>query len=122
MLALANFLICLFLESFVIERVIENTLKRKLHKPEKSKKQYLKMEYELKNYESWPKFKSIDQTPELSVRKEGNLRNIANITCNCQSDQISNDQTVNDFNNSIKPSNGWIGKKNGFENFGFAND
>ncbi|EGI70387.1 Putative cation-transporting ATPase 13A3 [Acromyrmex echinatior] len=124
MLALANFLICLFLESFVIERVIENTLKRKLHKPEKSKKQYLKMEYELKNCESWPKFKSTDQTPELSMRKEGNLRNIANITRNshCQSGQISNDQTVNDFNNSIKLANGWTGKKNGFENFGFAND
>ncbi|KYM79315.1 putative cation-transporting ATPase 13A3, partial [Atta colombica] len=124
MLALANFLICLFLESFVIERVIENTLKRKLHKPEKSKKQYLKMEYELKNCESWPKFKSTYQTPELSVRKEGNVRNIANITRNshCQSGQISNDQIVNDLNNSIKLSNRCIDKKNGFENFGFTND
>ncbi|XP_018311217.1 probable cation-transporting ATPase 13A3 isoform X2 [Mycetomoellerius zeteki] len=124
MLALANFLICFFLESFIIERVIENILKRKLYKPEKSKKQYLKMEYELKNCESWPKFRSTDQTSALSVRKEDSLQNIANITRNnyYQSGQISNDQTMNDFNNSIKLSNGWTSKKNGFENFGFAND
>lgn len=53
-LALTNFLICFFIESFVIERVIEDILKKKLYKPEKSKKRYLRIEYELKNCEKWP--------------------------------------------------------------------
>jgi len=124
--ALANFLICFFVESVVIERVIENTLKRKLYKPEKSKKRYLKIEYELKNYESWPKFKRTDQLPISStLRKEDNLQNIASITRNnhCRIG-VSNDQTVNDFNNSSNlPTNyTWINKKNGFENVGFVNN
>ncbi|XP_018404242.1 PREDICTED: probable cation-transporting ATPase 13A3 [Cyphomyrmex costatus] len=125
MLALANFLTCFFFESFVIERVIENILMTKLYKPEKSKKQYVKMEYELKNCENWSKFKRITgPMPASSIlQKEDNLQNIANITCNsyCQI-SVSSDQTMNDFNNSTKQSNRWASEKNGLENFGFAND
>ncbi|XP_011703972.1 PREDICTED: probable cation-transporting ATPase 13A3 isoform X3 [Wasmannia auropunctata] len=125
-LALANFLICFFVENIVIERVIENTLKKKLFKPEKSKKRYLKMEYELKNCESWPKFKRTDQLPILSILRK-DLQNIASITHNnhCRIG-VSNDQMaerpINDFNNSNNLPNEWTSKKNGFENFGFAND
>ncbi|XP_011865400.1 PREDICTED: probable cation-transporting ATPase 13A3 [Vollenhovia emeryi] len=120
-LALANFLICLFVESLVIERVIENTCKRKLYRPEKSKKQYLKIEHELKNCQSWPKFKG--QLPMSSVlRKEGDSQNVATITYNSHCRYSIGDQTANDVSNSSKrPSNSRNGE-NGFENFGFAND
>lgn len=117
-LALANFLICFFVESVVIERVIEGTLKRKLYKPKKSKKRYLKIEYELKNCESWPKFNK-KQLPILSIlRKEDNLQ-----TRNSHRQCSNGDETVNDLSNSSKlPSNGQTNRENGFENFGFTND
>ncbi|XP_025994168.1 probable cation-transporting ATPase 13A3 [Solenopsis invicta] len=121
-LALANFFISLFIEGFVIERVIENILKRKLYKPEKSKKRYLKIEYELKNCENWPKFKKL---PILSsLRKEDGSQNIASIThCNRYSQiDVSNNQTMNDFSYSSKLLRERTNKENGFENFGFAND
>ncbi|XP_012543592.2 probable cation-transporting ATPase 13A3 [Monomorium pharaonis] len=120
-LALANFFICFFIESFIIEYVIENTLKRKLYKPEKSKKRYLKIEYELKNCENWPKFK---KQPILSILRKDGSQNISYCNNHCRSDAISNNQTTNDFSNSSKLSNGRIDKKNqqGFENFGFTND
>ncbi|KAL6262371.1 hypothetical protein P5V15_007460 [Pogonomyrmex californicus] len=119
-LALINFLICFFVEDFAIERVFE-TLKRKLYKPEKSKKRYVRLEYELKNCENWSKFKK--QLSTLSIlRKEDNLQNIAKNTSNSYHPiEVSNDQNVNDFNNSTKPQSGQI-KENGFENFGFIND
>lgn len=124
-LALVNFLICFFVESFIIERVIENTLKRKLYKPGKSKKRYLKIEYELENCEkceNWPKFKR--QLPILSIlRKEGSSQNIASITRNGRCPiGVSYDQTMNDFGNSSKLPNERATKENGFENFGFANE
>lgn len=125
-LALANFLICFFVESLVIERVIEDILKRKLYKPEKSKKRYLRIEYELKNCEKWPKFKK--QLSILSIfRREDELaRNVASITGNshCRSLRSIGDETVNgDFNNSSKLSNNRrTDREDGFDNLGFAND
>lgn len=54
-LALANFLICLVVETFIVEYGIERKLIPKLHQPKKSKKKYLKIEYELNNSPNWPK-------------------------------------------------------------------
>ncbi|RLU15384.1 hypothetical protein DMN91_012378, partial [Ooceraea biroi] len=113
-LALVNFLICFFIESFVIERVIENVLKRKLYKPEKSKKRYLRIEYELKNCRNWPKFGR--QLPILSVLQKEN--NIAN---NSYSTSVLTERETNDLNiltklSSEKP------EKNGIENRNFIND
>lgn len=121
-LALANFLICFFVESFVIERTIESILKRKLYKPERSKKRYLKLEYELKNSENWPKLKK--QQPILSIlRKKDNLQNVASITRNSHYWRSIDDKMVNNFSNLSKlPNNRWTNGENTFENFGFAND
>lgn len=121
-LALANFLICFFVESFIIERIVEDILKRKLYKPEKSKKRYLKIEYELKNRESWPQFKK--QLSILSIlRKEDDSQNVASITRNNHRRCSIGDETVTDFSNSSKLSNnGRTRRENGFENLGFSND
>lgn len=104
-LAIANFLICFFVESIIIERIIENALKRRMQKPNKSKKRYLKIEYELKNCENWPKFDK--QLPILSTLQKEDVQNITNITHN---------------NHSIQLPRKKINKKNGFENLGFVND
>lgn len=115
-LALANFLICFFIESFIIEHMIENTLRRKLYKPEKSKKRYLKIEYELKHCTNWPTLSK--QLSVLSILQEKN--SIPNTDDHCRS--VSSDQMANDFNNSIKPLGGKISTGNGIENLSFVND
>lgn len=122
-LALANFLICFFIESFVIEYVIEDILKRKLYKPEKSKKRYLKLEYELKNCESWPKFKKQLSILSILRKEDKDRQNVASITRHGHGRYSNDDQTVNNFNNSNKlPNNGWTNRENTYENFGFTND
>ncbi|XP_071570378.1 polyamine-transporting ATPase 13A3 [Temnothorax nylanderi] len=124
-LALVNFIICFVIESFVIERVIEDILRRKLYKPEKSKKRYLKMEYELKNCENWLKFnKQLPLLPSPRLARKGDdSRNVARITRNSHCRYPIGDQTMNDFSNSSKlPNNERTNRENGFENFGFAND
>lgn len=120
-LAVANFLICFFVESIIIERIIENTLKRRMYKPNKSKKRYLKIEHELKNYENWPKFG--EQFPISSILRKENVQNITNITRNNHCPiNITNNRMVNDFSNSIQLPRRKISEKNGFENLGFEHD
>ncbi|XP_020280568.1 probable cation-transporting ATPase 13A3 [Pseudomyrmex gracilis] len=121
-LALANFLMCLFVESFVIERVIENTLKKKLYKPEKSKKQYLRIEYELKNCEDWPKFGR--QRPIFSIRRKDSVsqNNNANITGRRAINVSCINQTANDVNPITLTGDNKIVKESGFENLGFVAD
>lgn len=116
-LAIVNFLICFFVESVIVERIIENTLKRRMYKPNKSKKRYLKIEYELKNCENWSKF-SKQFSILTTLHKEDDVRNITNITYNNHC-QTNNRMTNND---SIKLPRRNINKKNGFENLGFVND
>ncbi|XP_039307222.1 probable cation-transporting ATPase 13A3 isoform X2 [Solenopsis invicta] len=119
-LALVNFLICFFIENFVIERLIENTLKRKLYKPEKSKKRYLKIECELKNCENWPKFKQ--QSPILSILQK-DVQNVTYCNSHCRRiDVISDDQTAKNFSNLSKLNERTRENQQGFENFGFTND
>jgi len=119
-LALINFLICFFIENVIIERVIENILKKKLYKPEKSKKRYLRIEYELKNYENWPKFN--EQSSILSIEKEDNTDVVNATRNNSYSTKVSTEQETNDFNILIKQSSKNLEKTNGFENKSFVND
>jgi len=100
--------------------VIENILKKKLYKPEKSKKRYLRIEYKLKNCGKWPKFN--EQSPILSIEKENNT-DIVNATHNnSYSTKVSTEQETNDFNILIKQSSKKLEKTNGFENKSFVND
>lgn len=73
-IAVVNFLFCLFIESFVIEFLIEKKLRPKFYRPEKSKKKYLAVDYYLRNNMNWPKLSAIP--PILSVIPS--VENIAN--------------------------------------------
>lgn len=53
-LAFINFLISFAFESFVVGYVIQQKIKPKLYKPEKSKKQYLLLEHDLHCNPHWP--------------------------------------------------------------------
>lgn len=121
-LALVNFVVCLFIESFIIEHVIENTLKKKFSKPEKSKKKYIKIEHELKNCENWSKFGGPLPIPPI-LRKERNTENVATVRCNGhRATNVPNDHLTNNFSNSDMLPKGPIDQKNGFENYGFVKD
>lgn len=119
-LALINFLSCFFIESFIIEHIIENVLRRKFYKPEKSKKRYLKIEHELKHHKNWPNI--TQQLSVLSIlQKEDSIQN-TDITCDGYYRSVSSDQIANDFNNSTQPLDGRIIKVRGVENLSFVND
>lgn len=75
-LALANFVVCIFIETFVIEYMIEKILKSKFYRPEASKKEYLRVEHELKNNSSWPKLNK--ELPTLPLTPS--VENIINVT------------------------------------------
>lgn len=57
-IACANFFVCLFVESFIIEFLIEKKLRPKFYRPDKSKKQYLVVNHYLKNNSAWPRLNS----------------------------------------------------------------
>ncbi|XP_053988390.1 polyamine-transporting ATPase 13A3-like [Hylaeus volcanicus] len=75
-LALANFVVCIIVETFVIEYMIEKILKSKFYRPEKSKKEYLRVQHELKNDSSWPKLNR--ELPILPLTPS--VENIINVT------------------------------------------
>ncbi|XP_014472469.1 PREDICTED: probable cation-transporting ATPase 13A3 isoform X2 [Dinoponera quadriceps] len=119
-LASANFLICLFTESFVIERVVENILKRKFYKPEKSRKIYLRMEHKEKEYGNWPPFPL--PIPSV-VRTENGVEKAVNVSHNgYRSTNISSDRTSNGFSNSFDLSKEKTNEGNGLGNPGFVKD
>lgn len=64
-LALVNGLISLWFESFVIEYLIQRKIRPRLYKPEKSKKQYLSVECELRRQTNWPLISN--ELPNLPV-------------------------------------------------------
>ncbi|XP_076242344.1 polyamine-transporting ATPase 13A3 isoform X2 [Calliopsis andreniformis] len=76
-LALTNFIVCIFVETFLIEYLVEKKLKYKFYRPEKSKKRYLRIEHELKNNLSWPKLDK--ELPILPLTPS--VENIINVTC-----------------------------------------
>ncbi|XP_043279713.1 polyamine-transporting ATPase 13A3-like [Venturia canescens] len=55
LLAFINFLLCFAVEMVIIEYAIERRIKPNLYRPEKSKKAYLRIEYDLANDSEWPK-------------------------------------------------------------------
>lgn len=57
-LALCNFLICFFIETFIVEYGIEKKLKSKSYRADKSKKEYLRVDHELRHQPNWPKLNS----------------------------------------------------------------
>lgn len=92
-----------------------------MHKPNKSKKRYLQIEYELKNCENWPKFG--EQLPISSILRKENEHNITNITRNNHCPiNIKNNRMASEFSNSIQLSRKEISEKNGVENLGFEHD
>lgn len=115
-LALINFLICFFIEILIIERLIENILKRKLYKPEKSKKRYLRVEYELRNCGTWPILNK-----EQSSFILGEVKNVENMTSSRNLLNITSLQTTDSSNNSMRLK-GKQNKKKGFENPGFVSE
>lgn len=122
-LAVVNFFVCFFFESIIVERLTENTLKKKFYKPEKSKKRYLKIEHELKNCINWPK--SDKQLSILSIlQNEGEMENanVVNIKYDSHRVNVSYNQMANNFSNSTIRTKEKTEKENGFENSGFVKD
>ncbi|CAK9801945.1 Polyamine-transporting ATPase 13A3 [Anthophora plagiata] len=74
-LAFVNFVICFIVEIFVIEYFVEKKFKSQFYRPEKSKKEYLRIEHELKNNLNWPKLSKKLPTLPLTPSVE----NIINV-------------------------------------------
>ncbi|XP_043258655.1 polyamine-transporting ATPase 13A3-like isoform X1 [Colletes gigas] len=112
-LALTNFVVCVFVETFVIEYMIEKILKSKFYRPENSKKKYLRVEHELKNDLSWPKLNN--ELPILPLTPS--VENIINVTYP-QEQPYANKikKTINDK----RPKNN--NKLYAFDNYTFVDD
>ncbi|CAK9816814.1 Polyamine-transporting ATPase 13A3 [Anthophora quadrimaculata] len=74
-LAFVNFIVCFIVEIFVIEYFVEKKFKSQFYRPEKSKKEYLRIEHELKNNLNWPKLSKKLPTLPLTPSVE----NIINV-------------------------------------------
>lgn len=121
-LALVNFVICFFIETFIVERLFENVLKKRLYKPEKSKKRYLRIEHELNNSGNWPTISNNLSILSILQRKN-KVQDVSNVTCNGNhSSTVSNGQETNDFNTLTKVSSGKHEKINGIDNRSFVSD
>lgn len=106
----------------MIERVVENILRRKFYKPGKSRKLYVKIEHEEKEYGNWPPFGQ--QLPILSVmRKEDSIKRPVNVSRNgYRSTNVSDDWTINGLSNSSDLSKEKTDEGTGFSNPGFIKD
>lgn len=100
LLAFINFLLCFFIETFIIECIIEKQIKSRIYRPEKSKKPYLVIEHELRNEPNWPRLNSELPILPLTPSTE-------NVLSNCNIDIITTE------------SENFI---NGVENLGFLDD
>lgn len=115
-LAFANFVVCFFVETFVIEYLIEKKSKSKFYKPEKSKKEYLRIEHELKNNLSWPTLSK--ELPTLPLTPS--VENIINVTYP-EEKSYNNDTKTNLQNNrTIKSKNN--DGLHAFDNYSFVDD
>ncbi|KOC69420.1 putative cation-transporting ATPase 13A3 [Habropoda laboriosa] len=74
-LAFVNFIVCFIVEIFVMEYLVEKKLKTKFYRPEKSKKEYLRIEHALKNNLNWPKLSK--KLPTLPLTPS--IENIINV-------------------------------------------
>ncbi|XP_033366178.1 probable cation-transporting ATPase 13A3 [Bombus vosnesenskii] len=115
-LAFANFVVCFFVETFVIEYLIEKKSKSKFYKPEKSKKEYLRIEHELKNNLSWPTLSK--ELPTLPLTPS--VENIINVTYP-EEKSYNNDTKTNLQNNRTIESKNNDGL-HAFDNYSFVDD
>lgn len=119
-LALMNFVVCIFVEMFVIEYLIDKKLKYKFYKPEKSKKQYLRVEHELKNNLSWPKLNK--ELPILPLTPS--VENIINVPCSkeqpclTKSEENVDNRKLHQTTESNNDNNGLYA----FDNYTFVDD
>ncbi|XP_046814648.1 polyamine-transporting ATPase 13A3-like isoform X1 [Vespa crabro] len=116
-LALANFFICLIVETLIIEYAIEKKLMPKLHRPEKSKKHYLRVEYELHNNPNWPKLDNELPVLPITPSVENIIKTMYLETSECPNtvnNQKYNEQKVLKRLDDIR--------KNGVDNQGFVED
>lgn len=119
-LAFTNFVICLLVESFVIEYLIERKLKSKFYKPEKSKKEYLRIEHELKHDLNWPilskELPMLPLTPSVE-----NIINVAYTEEQLYVNKTKKNLKSNNFHETIESS-----KKNNslyaFDNYTYVDD
>ncbi|KZC11791.1 putative cation-transporting ATPase 13A3 [Dufourea novaeangliae] len=75
-LAFVNFVVCIFVETFLMEYMIEMKFKSKIYRPEKSRKEYLRIQHELQHDSSWPKLNK--ELPVLPLTPS--VENIVNVT------------------------------------------
>ncbi|KAK9302311.1 hypothetical protein QLX08_005724 [Tetragonisca angustula] len=116
-LAFANFVLCFFVEMFVIEYLIEKKFKLKFYKLEKSKKKYLRIEHELKNNLSWPTLSKELPTLPLSPSVE-NIINVTNSKERSYNNKTKNNLESNKTVELIKSNNGLFV----FDNYSFVDD
>ena len=116
-LALINFLVCLAFESFVVEYIIQEKIKPKLYKPEKSKKQYLLLEYDLKCNPNWPPIST--DLPNLPITPS--YENIINSTRKASiAESIIYVSIVNENEQTMQMSRSYA--NDGVDNLAFTND
>ncbi|KOX74320.1 putative cation-transporting ATPase 13A3 [Melipona quadrifasciata] len=116
-LAFANFVLCFFVEMFVIEYLIEKKFKLKFYKLEKSKKKYLRIEHELKNNLSWPTLSKELPTLPLSPSVE-NIINVTNSKERSYNNKTKNNLESNKTVELIKSNN----RLCVFDNYSFVDD
>lgn len=117
-LAFANFLVCLFIETFVVEYAIEKKIKAKLYRPKRAKKEYLRVEYELNNNYSWPKISNELPVLPLTPSVENIIR-----AAYTEEPQFTNNAT-NDERKEAKCLNGDNkgGRLYAYDNYDFVDD
>ncbi|XP_076292849.1 polyamine-transporting ATPase 13A3 [Lasioglossum baleicum] len=123
-LALVNFVVCIFVEMFLIEYMIEMKLKSKFYRPEKSKKEYLRVDHELQRDSSWPK---LDRDlPVLPLTPS--VENIINVSYMQEQRYTNGTENVNEKILNVKEryraieSNDDGKGLHGFDNSAFVND
>ncbi|XP_012255739.2 polyamine-transporting ATPase 13A3-like [Athalia rosae] len=119
-LGLANFLLCLFVESFIIEFLIEKKLRPKLYRPEKSKKSYLAVVHYLKNNSGWPRLSTAKPTLHITSSLE-NMTKVMNTTFIADIDSHT-ESGESDALDNFSPMELAQGSKHGVYNNAFVDD
>ncbi|XP_078034110.1 polyamine-transporting ATPase 13A3 isoform X2 [Augochlora pura] len=121
-LAVVNFVVCIFVEMFLIEYVIEMKLKSKFYRPEKSKKEYLRVNHELQHDSSWPNLNRdlpvLPLTPSV-----GNMLNVSYTNEHCYPMNVNDNDLpgMGSLHHAVESNKD--GKSlHGFDNRAFIND
>jgi hypothetical protein len=115
--ALINFFVCIGFESFVVEYIIQKKIKPKLYKPEKSKKKYVLLEYDLNCNPNWPPISA--ELPNLPITPSyENIVNSARKASVAESAILVS--IINENEQNMQKNQ--ICTKNGVDNLAFKND